>query len=87
MDMAVEWDPITCCWQAVGDVKSYYQQNVLTAIEQLTLTGQMATTTSISEYMDSDKGQVSRAISALINTGKLRKLAKIGVEQPYEVIP
>jgi len=87
MDLAVEWDPGTCSWQAVGDVKSYYQQNVLNAIEQLTMNGQMATTTSISDYLDSDKGQVSRAISGLINAGKLRKLPKIGVEQPYEVIP
>lgn len=87
IDMAVEWDPVTCSWQALGDVKSYYQQNVLEAIAAMHKNGLLATTTNIAEYMDSDKAQVFRAISNLINVNKVRKLAKIGVEQPFEVIP
>ncbi len=87
MEMAVEWDSVTCTWKELGDVKSYFQQSVLEAIATMNSLGQLATTTSIAEYVDADKGQVHRAIANLINAGKVQKLPKIGVEQPFEVIP
>lgn len=85
-EIALEWDSVTCTWQAMGDVRSYFQQSVLDAIFDLTTRGEPATTRRISLHLDSDQGQVSRAISNLINIGKVGKLPKIGVEQPYEVI-
>lgn len=85
-EIAVEWNPITSTWEAMGDVRSYFQQNVLDAIADLSSRGEPATTTKIAIHLDSDQGQVSRAISNLINIGKVQRLPKIGVEQPYEVI-
>lgn len=85
-EIALEWDPTTSCWQAIGDVRSIFQQSVLEAISDLTSSGELATTKRIAVQLDSDQGQVSRAISNLINAGKVRKLPKNGVEQPFEVI-
>lgn len=86
MEVAVEWDPVTSCWQAMGDVKSYFQQSVLEAIRELNIRSEPATTTRIAIHLDADQGQVSRAISNLIAVSKIRKMPKIGVEQPYQVI-
>lgn len=85
-EIALEWNPFTCCWEAMGDVRSYFQQAVLDAIKDLINRGEMATTKRIAIHLNSDQGQVSRAISNLINAGKVRKLPKNGVEQPFEVI-
>ncbi len=85
-EIALEWNPTDSCWQAIGDVRSLFQQSVLDMISELTSSGELATTKRIAVQLDSDQGQVSRAISNLINLGKVQKMPKNGVEQPYEVI-
>jgi len=85
-EIALEWDSTNSCWQSMGDVRSLFQLSVLDTISELTSSGELATTKRIAVQLDSDQGQVSRAISNLINAGKVRKLPKNGVEQPFEVI-
>lgn len=85
-DLAVEFDPVTFCWQSMGDLKSHFQQEILDAIKALQRTGDLATNANISQHLDADRGNVSKQIAFLISTGKVKKLPKIGVEQPFEVI-
>lgn len=80
VDLAIEFDPVTLSWQSLGDTRSVFQQNILDAIKK-----GHSTTKEIAEYLDADSGNVSKAISILLANGKIKKLPKIGVSQPYEV--
>jgi len=85
VDLAIEFDPVTGCWQSLGDTRSVYRTSVLDAIKQIVKQGDLATTKSITDHMGNTyQGHVSRAIGELLADNKIRKLPKVGVLQPYE---
>lgn len=84
-DLQVEFDQIMGCWQLLGDTKTVFQKNVIKAVTELKANGILVTTTKIVEYLQSDLGNTSRAISMLLSTGALVKLPKIGKEQPFDL--
>jgi len=87
VDLAIQFDALTGCWQSLGDRRSVYQTSVLDAIKQLTDQGELATTKAIADYLNEDyRGNVSRAIRELLADRKIRKLPKVGVLQPYEAL-
>lgn len=87
VDLAIEFDALTGCWQSLGDTRSVYQQSVLDAIRSLTKMGELATTQAITDYLGNTyKGNVSRAIRELLDNRKIKKLPKDGVLQPYEAL-
>jgi hypothetical protein len=87
VDLAIEFDPVTGCWQSLGDRRSVYQANVLDAIKHLVDQNELATTKAIAEYIGDDyQGNVSRAIRELLADRKIKKLPKVGVLQPYEAL-
>jgi len=87
VNLAIEFDPSTFSWQSKGDIKSVLQQTVLDAIKTLVNNGELATTTSIAEHIDQDRGNVHKAVSQLINMGKVKKLPKVdGKLQPFEAL-
>lgn len=85
-DLAIEFDPLTGCWQSLGDTRSVFQQNVLDAIKSLVKNGELATTKNIADHLDAHTGHVSRAIGALLSEQKIKKLSKVGVLQPYDAL-
>lgn len=86
VDLSIQFDPVTGCWQSLGDVKSHFQSQVLEAIKALTRMNELTTTANVAEHLDADRGNTSRAISMLVSIGKVRKLPKLGKEQPFGVI-
>lgn len=87
LDLAIEFDPATGCWQSLGDTRSVYQTKVLDAVKALTAMGELATTKAIAEHIGNTyQGHVSRAIGELLADNKIKKLPKVGVLQPYEAL-
>lgn len=87
IELAIEFDPSTGCWQSLGDTRSVYRISVLDAIKQLVKQGDLATTKSITDHIGNTyQGHVSRAISELLADNKIKKLPKVGVLQPYEAL-
>ena len=87
VDLAIEFDPVTGCWQSLGDRRSVFEQSVLDAIKSLVKQGELATTKAISDHIGTNyQGNVSRAITALLADNKIKKLPKEGVLQPYEAL-
>jgi len=89
-ELALEWDPVLCCWISLGnagDVRADSQKaEILRAMRELKEDGQLATTTRIANLINADKGNVSHLLSNLIAAGKIRKGSKVGKETPYELI-
>ena len=86
IELSVEFDPITHCWQSLGDISVAFDRDVLDAIKELTSIGEMATPKSIAEHLEAHKGQVGRSLANLLNENKIKKLPKQGVLQPYDVL-
>jgi hypothetical protein len=85
-NLALEWDPRSCCWQLLGDAgevaKGSLQASILDAFDRL---GGEGTTTAVAEYLRKDKGNVSREITDLVQKAKLERGQKQGREQRYRL--
>src|SRR5690606_17770014 len=59
-ELALEWDPITCCWQSLGSAGDVREEStrgeVLQAIRNLVEEGQLATTSRIAKYTGMNPG-------------------------------
>jgi len=87
-ELALQWDGLTCCWQYEGeadDVRSdTLKGQILGAIDDLDKLGELATQTTIADYLDKDRGNVGHALADLLNDGKIFKAEKTGRQQPYK---
>jgi RecA-family ATPase len=86
IELSVEFDHTTYCWQSLGDISTAFDREVLDAIMELTRIGEMATPKSIADHLGAYKGQVGRSLANLLNNNKVKKLPKQGVLQPYDVV-
>ena len=86
-ELAMAWDGLTCCWQALGEAgqvrKDSLKSEVLTAVRELLALGELATNKSITAHLDGDKGSVSRALADLVREGYVVKGEKMGRVQAY----
>ncbi|NLF03094.1 MAG: AAA family ATPase [Anaerolineales bacterium] len=83
-EIAVEWDRDTCSWQSLGDAadvaRAEGHRRVLEALEAL---GGEATTTQIARELDQNRGNVSRLLADLVQSGKAIRGQRQGREVPY----
>jgi hypothetical protein len=87
IELSLEFDSTTGSWQCLGDTKSVIKQNVYDAIHTLVSNGELATTKNITAYIGGTyESHVSRAIADLLSERKIKKLPKIGVQQPYDTL-
>jgi hypothetical protein len=88
-ELALDWDPQLCCWQLLGDADEVrantLKADVLLAVHDLMELEELPTTTNIASRLQKDPGNVSRAISDLVQAGKLQKGKKISQQQPYHL--
>jgi len=86
-DLIVEFCPVTWCWQLRGDrdgvLKDSFEAEALEAVKALIALGELATVTNVAEFLDTNKGNVSRALSSLLEKGAIVKQPKEGRQQPY----
>ena len=89
-EMALQWDSAICCWQCLGDADSVRedsaQGDVLTAIKKINCAGELATSTTIAQYLDKNQGYMARLLYDLVDKGRIKALPKVGTKQPYGVI-
>jgi len=83
-ELALQWDPLTCLWQMVGNAQQVrsasIQQAILDAIRDL---GGEATVSELAAFLGKDKGNISREISELLAKRAIRPLPPQGRRQPY----
>jgi len=88
-ELALEWDSLTCCWHLLGEAgavrRDTVKGEVLAAIRELLALGEQATNKSITAHLDTDKGNVSRALADLVRDGYIVKADKIGRVQTYNL--
>jgi hypothetical protein len=86
-ELAMSFDALTMCWQPEGEAGQVrhdsLQANILAAIRDLGVMGELSTTTRIASHVGRDKPSVSRALAEMVNKGKVAKGAKVGRQQPY----
>lgn len=86
-ELALQWDPITCCWQNLGEADTVRKESargkVLQAIEELQEFDQLATSTTIAKHLGMHQGNVSRELAELLRLGKIVKTPRAGKDQPY----
>ena len=89
-ELALEWDPTTCCWQNLGnagDVRDdTFKGDILRAIRELKDDGELPTTAAIAKYTGKDASNVSHALADLLAAGKVRQGTAQGTKKPYEVV-
>jgi AAA domain/IclR helix-turn-helix domain len=85
-NLALEWDPRWCCWHLLGDAAEgspdTLDAQILAVFAAL---GGEATTTQVAQHLGKDKGNISRAITTLVEQGKLERGPKRGKEQFYRL--
>jgi AAA domain/IclR helix-turn-helix domain len=85
-NLALKWDPRWCCWHLLGDAAEgstdTLDAKILASFAAL---GGEATTTQVAQHLGKDKGNISRAIAALVEQGKLERGQKRGKEQFYRL--
>ena len=87
IELALEWDGRTCCWQLLGEAgevrKDTVNAEVRDAIAALVALGQVPSTARIARYLGKQESQVSRSLGQLLNNSQVVKGTKIGREVPY----
>lgn len=87
INLLIEWDPITCSWQSLGDaeeaITSQNDAQVLEGINELLESGDLPTVTEMTKNMELGRASIFRSIKNLIDKGKITKGAKQGRLQPY----
>jgi DNA-binding transcriptional ArsR family regulator len=88
-EFALQFEPVTCCWQFLGEAGSIREDtakgDVIRAIEEIELMGQLPTTTRIANHLDLNKGHVSRTLAKLVQDGQVRRGDRQGREIPYRL--
>lgn len=88
-ELALTFDRQLACWQYVGTAETVRADSekgrVLEAIRTLTELGELTTTAAIAETAGMDRGNASHVLADLLEAGRVRKAAKVGREQPYEL--
>lgn len=86
-ETAMRFDPVTGCWQIVGDASSVrsgtVQSSILTAITE---SGGKATVTQIAKWLDRKKSNVHAEVQELVAKGKLNRLEQTGKEVFYSIV-
>ena len=86
-ELSLSWDPTTCCWQYMGDAGEVRRESVrgevLEAIRYLNSCDMLTTSTAIAKHLGKSQANISRELADLLNTGKLKKGARVGKEVPY----
>ena len=89
IELAIEWDATTCCWQLLGEAgevrKEGVQAEIVAAIRDLDDMGELPTTTRIAAHIGRDKGNTSRQLAELVRGGHVLKGEKVGRQQPYRL--
>jgi DNA-binding transcriptional ArsR family regulator len=87
VELALEWDGQTCCWQLLGEAgevrKDTVNAEVREAIAALVDLGQVPSTARIARYLGKRESHVSRSLGELMNAGLVVRGDKIGREVPY----
>ncbi len=82
-DLALKWDGLLCCWQAVGkagDVaRDTLQGEILAALTDM----ESASTRRLAQYLSKREPHISHELAELLNKGLVTKGEKDGREQPY----
>ena len=85
-ETAIKFDPLTGCWQMVGDASGVrtesVQADILTAISEL---GSKATIKQVADWLRRDKSNTFREIQELVAKGKLTRLEKSGRQVLYKI--
>lgn len=85
--LLLSWDDEHCLWNMVGDASQVRKETnkdvILQAVLDLDDNGELSTTTSVAEYINMDRGNVSRLLGELVAEGRLRRGEKQGKVQPY----
>ncbi len=85
--LAIEMDPVTCCWQLLGDAQEVRQseraRKVVAALKSL---GGAGNVKAIAERTGLRDSHVSTILLDLVEAGTVRRLPKIGKEQPYQLV-
>lgn len=72
--LALDWDASICCWHLLGDADEISlrdsEQQVLRALEDL---GGKAYVEDVARHLGDHKGSVSRALTRLLATGKVKR--------------
>ncbi len=87
VELALEWDGRTCCWQLLGEAgavrKDTVNAEVREAIAALVDLGQVPSTARIARYLGKKQCNVSRSLGELLNAGQVVRGDKVGREVPY----
>jgi hypothetical protein len=83
-ELAIAFDPVTCCWQYEGDAHAVRAESVQGEIlEALTELGGTATTAQIAKWLNKPADNVSRELAELVAKGKVSRGERQGKEVPY----
>jgi hypothetical protein len=85
--LALQFDPVTWCWQCLGDAgavaRDTVMSDILVAIERLQELGELPTPTAIADLLGKKKQNVYAELVDLVNKGLVVKGVKQGKLQPY----
>lgn len=85
--LGLQFDPVTWCWQCLGDagdvLRDTVKTDILVAIERLQELGELPTPTAIADLLGKKKQNVYAELVDLVNQGHVVKGAKQGKLQPY----
>jgi len=86
-EFALQWDPLMCLWQMVGDARQVraasVQQAIVGAIRDL---GGEATVSEIAVFLGKDKSNISKEVGELLAKGAVKAAPPQGRRQPYVLI-
>lgn len=89
LELAIQWDVRTCCWQLVGEAGKVQEETmkgqILGVIEDLELLGVLPTTTRIADHVGKSTGYVSHTLADMLNQGLIVKGSRQGRQQPYNI--
>ena len=85
--LLLSWEEERCLWHLVGDAAQVRKETnkdvILQAVLDLDDNGELPTTTSVAEFVNMDRGNVSRLLGELVTDGRLRRGERQGKIQPY----
>ncbi len=85
--LALQWDHDLTCWQYVGEArdiaKDSVQGEIVAALQEM---GGSSTTKKIADYLQRNKGSISRELAELVNKHKVRRDERKGHDVVYRLI-
>ena len=82
-DLALKWDALLCCWQAVGKAGDVARDTLQGEILQALADMESASTRRLAQYLGKREPHISHELAELLNKGLVTKGEKDGREQPY----